>query len=312
MLLTGASGFVGKALVTRLQSEDVVLHACYRHLPDSLPSGIKAIEMPDLGMQQLWTSALTGIELVVHAAARVHVMQEMAVDPLAEFRKTNVEATLALAREAAAAGARRFVFLSSVKVHGESTPEGCPFREEDSPAPQDAYGQSKYEAERGLREIADQTGMEVVIIRPPLVYGPGVRANFRLLLRAVMSGVPLPLGAIQNRRSMVGLGNLVDFIVVCLRHPKAANQTFLVSDGKDLSTPELIRGLAAAVKKPARLLPVPVGLLRGLARVLGRYTTMQRLCDSLQVDTFKARTLLNWCPQYSVEHELQQTVAGMR
>jgi nucleoside-diphosphate-sugar epimerase len=245
---------------------------------------------------------LIGVDIVVHLAARVHVMRDSATDPLAEFRRVNVAGTERLALAAATAGVRRFVFLSSVKVNGEKGG----YNESDPPAPQDAYGISKHEAELGLRVIAAETGMEVVIIRPPLVYGPGVKANFHVLLWAVARGVPLPLGAIHNRRSLVALDNLVDIIVTCIDHPAAANQTFLVSDGEDLSTTELIRHLARAMGRPARLIPVPASVLMAGATLLGKREVAARLCGSLQVDITKARELLGWLPPITMDEGLRR------
>lgn len=252
-----------------------------------------------------WQHALAGVDAVVHLAARVHVMREAAADPLAEFRRVNVAASLKLAREAARAGVRRFVYLSSVKVNGESGT----FTEGDRPAPEDAYGISKHEAEVGLRQIADETGLEVVIIRPPLVYGPGVRANFRALMRAVARGIPLPLGAIDNRRSLVAVDNLADFTLTCIDHPAAAGELFLVSDGEDLSTTDLIRRMARAMGRPARLIPVPAPVLMAAAALVGKRDAARRLTESLQVDISKARQLLNWVPPISVDEGLRRAVA---
>jgi len=257
-----------------------------------------------------WGKVLFGITTVVHLAARVHVMHDTEADPLMAFRVVNVEGTLNLTRQAAAAGVKRFVFISSVKVNGELTQSGRAFTEADSPDPQDAYGLSKHEAEQGLRQLAVDTGMEVVIIRPPLVYGPGVKANFAALMRAVQRGWPLPLGAVPNQRSLVALSNLVDFIVTCIAHPQAANQTFLVSDGQDLSTTELVRGMARAAGVPARLLPVPVWALQAGATLLGKGGAVQRLCGNLQVDISKARQLLGWVPPISIDEGLRRVVAG--
>jgi len=257
-----------------------------------------------------WGSALRDVNVIVHLAARVHVMHDTATDPLTAFRTVNVGGTLNLARQAAAAGVKRFVFISSVKVNGESTPPGRAFTEADAPNPQDAYGQSKHEAEQGLRQLSADTGIEVVIIRPPLVYGPGVKANFAALMRAVQRGWPLPLGAVHNQRSLVALDNLVDFIVTCITHPQAANQTFLVSDGQDLSSTELVRGMAQAAGVPARLLPVPVWALQAGASLLGKGDAVQRLCRNLQVDTSKARSLLGWAPPVSVEEGLRRAMTS--
>ena len=255
-----------------------------------------------------WSSALQGVSDVVHCAARVHVMHDTVADPLYAFRTVNVDGTLNLARQAAAAGVKRFVFLSSVKVNGQSTPTGKAFTELDATNPQGAYGVSKHEAEQGLRQIAADTGMRLIVIRPPLVYGFGVKANFSALMRAVQRGWPLPLGAVHNQRSLVALDNLVDFIVTCISHPPAANQTFLVSDGQDLSTTELVRGMAQAAGVPARLLPVPVWALQAGATLLGKGDAMQRLCGNLQVDISKARSLLGWVPPVSVEEGLRRTM----
>jgi nucleoside-diphosphate-sugar epimerase len=236
-------------------------------------------------------------------------MHDTAADPVTAFRAVNVDGTVNLARQAAAAGVKRFVFISSVKANGESTQPGRAFTETDAPNPQDAYGQSKHEAEQGLRQLSADTGMEVVIIRPPLVYGPGVKANFAALMRVVQRGWPLPLGAVHNQRSLVALDNLVDFIITCITHPQAANQTFLVSDGQDLSTTELVRGMAQAAGVPARLLPVPVWALQAGASLLGKGDAVQRLCGNLQIDTSKARRLLDWVPPVSVEEGLRRAMA---
>jgi nucleoside-diphosphate-sugar epimerase len=235
-------------------------------------------------------------------------MHDTAADPVTAFRAVNVDGTLNLARQAAAAGVKRFVFISSVKVNGESTALGRAFTEADLANPQDAYGQSKHEGEQGLRQLSVDTGMEVVVIRPPLVYRPGVKANFAALMRAVQRGWPLPLGAVHNQRSFVALSNLVDFIVTCITHPQAANQTFLVSDGQDLSTTELVRGMAQVAGVPARLLPVPVWALQAGASLLGKGDVVQRLCGNLQVDISKARNLLGWVPPVSAEEGLRRAM----
>ncbi len=250
---------------------------------------------------------MAGVEVVIHAAARVHVMHDESSDPLAEFRKVNVDGTLNLARQAAEAGVGRFIFISSIKVNGEGTPVGVPYVADGQAAPADPYGISKMEAEQGLRALAAETGMEVVIIRPTLVYGPGVKANFLNMMRWLHKGVPLPFGAIYNQRSLVALDNLVDLIVTCIDHPTAANQTFLVSDGEDLSTTELLRRMGVALGKPARLLPVPSRLLEAGAAMLGKQALAQRLCGSLQVDISKTRELLNWSPPVSVDEALRKT-----
>ena len=305
-LVTGATGFVGYAVSTELAQRKHDVRRAARNLAGS-DGGY--FELGDIGPSTNWFGALEGVDAVVHLAARVHVMHDTEADPLTVFRAVNVEGTLNLARQAAAAGVRRFVFVSSIKVNGESTLPGQPFTADDKPAPLDAYSVSKMEAEQGLRQIAAQTGMAVVIIRPPLVYGPGVKANFAALMRAVQRGWPLPLGAVHNRRSLMALDNLVDFIVTCLSHPQAANQTFLMSDGQDLSTTELVRGMAQAVGVPARLLPVPVWALQAGASLLGKGDAVQRLCGNLQVDKSKARSLLGWVPPVSVEEGLRRAMA---
>jgi nucleoside-diphosphate-sugar epimerase len=236
-------------------------------------------------------------------------MHDTSENPLEAFREVNVRGTLNLAQQAAEAGVKRFIFISSIKVNGEFTGPGHPFTEADTPNPQDAYGVSKHEAEQGLCQIAAATGMEVVVIRPPLVYGPGVKANFASLMRAVKRGWPLPLGAIHNQRSLVALDNLVDFIITCITHPQAANQTFLISDGEDLSTTDLVRRMAQVAGVPARLVPVPVWALEGAGRILGKGDAVQRLCGSLQIDSSKARKILCWEPKISLQEGLRRAVA---
>lgn len=310
ILVTGATGFVGTALVARLAREGMETRACIRRDDASMPTGIHTVHVGDLTGDADWSPALAGIGVVVHAAARVHVMDDTATNPLAEFRRVNVQGTLNLARQAAAVGVRRFVFISSIKVNGEATTLGLPFSADDMPAPLDPYGVSKMEAEQGLRKMAAETGMEVVIIRPPLVYGPGVKANFQTMMRWLGRGVPLPLGAINNRRSMVALDNLVDLILTCIDHPAAANQTFLVSDGEDLSTTQLLQRLGRALGKPARLIPVPSMFLKIGAALLGKPAIAQRLCGSLQVDISKAQQLLGWTPPLFVDEGLKRAAEG--
>ena len=308
-LVTGASGFVGQALVARLAADPAAtVLAASRSGAAVLPAGVARVPAPALEAGADWGAALHGVDVVVHLAARVHVMQEQAADPLAEFRRVNVQGSLALGRQAVQAGVRRFVFVSSVKVHGEATVPGQALRADDPPQPEDAYGQSKREAEDGLRDLARGTGMELVIVRPPLVYGPGVRANFRALARAAGSGWPLPLGAVHNRRSFVALDNLVDLLVLCGTHPAAAGQAFLVSDGQDLSTTELLQGLARAQGRRARLWPVPVGLLQWAGRLSGRSAMLQRLCGNLQLDITKTRDVLGWVPPVGVDEALRRAM----
>jgi nucleoside-diphosphate-sugar epimerase len=311
ILVTGATGFVGTALVSRLAHEKTATRACVRRSGCAMPNGVQTMQCNDLMGDTDWSQALIGIGVVVHAAARVHVMDDLSSDPLAEFRRINVCGTLNLARQAVTAGVRRFVFISSIKVNGEATKKGFPFSAGDISAPLDAYGISKMEAEQGLRELVAKTAMELVIIRPPLVYGPGVKANFQTMMHWLVRGVPLPLGAIDNRRSLVALDNLVDLIMTCVDHPAAANQTFLVSDGEDLSTTQLLQRMGRALGKPARLFPVPVALLKIGVALLGRPSIAQRLCGSLQVDISKTQQLLGWNPPVSVDKGLERAVKGL-
>lgn len=310
LLITGANGFVGSLLCTEAAPHFFVKSAV--RSAQSLPANTEAVLIETIDNTTDWTTALRGVNVVVHLAARVHVMNDHSVDPLSEFRKVNVDGTLNLAKQAAQAGVQRFVFISSIKVNGESTELGQPFHADDEPQPMDAYGISKREAEDALRQLARDTGMEVVIIRPPLVYGAGVKANFRSMMRWLDKGVPLPLGAIHNQRSLVALANLVDLIITCITHPAAANQTFLVSDGEDLSTSDLLRRMANALGKPARLLPVPAWLLQVGATLLGKRAVAQRLCGSLQLDISKTCQLLNWTPPVSVTDALQKTANAYR
>ena len=309
VLVTGANGFVGRNLCALLASRGFSVHAAVRSSGGGQP-GAASIDIGTMDGQTNWREVLKEVKIVVHLAARVHVMSDDVSDPLAEYRTMNVQATTNLARQAAQAGVRRLVFVSSIKVHGESTPPGQAFRETDHPSPQDAYGLSKWEAEQSLRQIACETGLEVVIIRPPLVYGPQVKANFAVLMRAVQRGWPLPLGAINNARSLVALENLADFIVLCCTHPAAANQAFLISDGQDLSTAQLVRGLAAAANVPARLLKIPPWILELAGRLTGKSQTVQRLCSNLQVDISKARNRLGWVPVVSVTEGLRRAFQG--
>lgn len=308
-LVTGANGLVGHSLCTELTRRGHKVRAAVRSAGVE-PQGFERAIVGSIDGNTDWSAALGDVDVVVHLAARVHVMKDTAANPLAEFRRINVAGSLNLARQAAAAGVKRIVFVSSVKVHGEYTPPGHAFSEADLPSPQDSYGVSKHEAELGLRQIALDTGIEVVIVRPPLVYGPGVKANFAALMRAVQRGWPLPLGAVHNQRSLVALDNLVDFIVTCATHPQAANETFMVSDGHDLSTTELVRGLARASGVPARLVPLPIWFLKVGATLVGKRDNAQRLFGDLRVDISKARSLLDWRPPVSVDEGLRRAVAG--
>lgn len=305
ILVTGATGFVGGRLIKRLAAEpEFAVQGAVRKTPESDHSGL--VPVGEINGDTDWSAALADQQVVIHTAARAHIMKDEVADPLAEYRKVNVEGTLKLARQAAEAGVRRFIFISSIKVNGEQTPLDHPFTADDIPAPQDVYGVSKLEAEQGLTQLASKTGMEVVIIRSPLVYGSGVKGNFASMIRLVTKGVPLPLGSIHNKRSLVALDNVVDLIITCTDHPDAANQVFLVGDREDLSTSELLRRVGAALGRPARLLPVPAVLLQLGATVLGKKAMAQRLLGSLQVDISKTRDLLGWKPPISVEEGLRR------
>ncbi|NVN64515.1 SDR family oxidoreductase [Pseudomonas putida] len=307
VFLTGASGFVGSAVLQRLLADGMPIVATIRRNSTSLPPAVEALPFDSFEEACQWGEALLGCDTVIHCAARVHVMNDTEADPLAAFRKINVQGTMSLARQAVAAGVKRFVYISSIKVNGEETALGQPYTAHDRPQPQDPYGISKMEAEAELWALAKASGLEVVIIRPVLVYGPGVKANFQAMMRLLSKGVPLPFGAIDNRRSLVALDNLVDLIAICIDHPAAANQVFLVSDGEDLSTTALLRRMAQALGAPARLLPVPGWLLSGGANLLGRTALSKRLCGSLQVDIEKTRKVLGWQPPVSVDAALRAT-----
>ena len=310
ILVTGANGFVGKSLCPALISQGEAVRAVVR-VADARADDFEQVTVGSIDGATDWSAALRDIDVVIHLAARVHVMNDSAIDSLAEFRKVNVAGTLNLAKQAAKAGVKRFIFISSVKVNGEQTVKNKPFTESATANPQDAYGVSKHEAEQGLKRIAEETGMEVVIIRPPLVYGAGVKANFASMMRVAKRGIPLPFGAIHNKRSFVYVGNLVSLILRCVDYPAAANQTFLVSDGQDISTTELLRGCAEALGMKARLLPVPQKLVEVCATIIGKRDVAQRLCGNLQVDISKARNLLNWTPPISVADGLKATASGL-
>jgi len=313
ILVTGSTGFIGSAVIKRLlKDKKNTVCAAVRCAEKTLPTAVKVVQTGNLQADINWQNAVSGIDVVIHTAARVHMMHDSISNPLEEFRRVNVEGTLNLARQAAAGGAKRFIFISSIKVNGDGTLKGKPYRADDPPAPADPYGISKMEAELGLKKVASETDMKVVIIRPVLVYGPGVKANFLKMMRWLNKGIPLPLGAIHNKRSLVGLDNLVDLIVTCIDHPAAANQIFLAGDGEDLSTTELLQRMAKALGKPARLSPVPAKLLEWGATLLGKRAIAQRLCGSLQVDISKARTLLGWTPPISVDEGLKKTAKWFR
>ena len=304
-MVTGADGFVGSKLCGYLQKNNVLLRRAVRKKKEWHEKDVVAVG--DIDGRVRWELALSSVTAVVHLAARVHVMRENATHPSLEFRRVNVDATLNLARQAAKAGVQRFIYLSSIKVHGEET-SGQPFSFDDIPAPKDPYAVSKLEAEQGLKKIADETGLEVVVIRPPLVYGKGVGGNFHRLLLAVKRGVPLPFGAVKNKRSLVYVENLCDLIRECLANKNAAGKILLVSDGQDVSTPQLLGLLARIGESRLRLLNVPVWLLLFAAMVIGRAVDMQRLLSDLQVDSSKTRELLKWQPPFSLEQGISRTL----
>lgn len=306
VLLTGSTGFVGSALLSELKKlPDFRVVSAVRTTVS--PSSDDVVLVGNIDGTTDYSTALHGINVVVHAAARAHIMRDEVADPLAEFRKVNVEGTLNLAKQAVAAGVKRFIFISSIGVHGLNSSR--PFKETDSEAPHDAYAISKYEAEQGLRKLANETGLEVVIIRPPLVYGGGAPGNFRSLINLASKPVPLPFGSVNNHRSMVYVGNLVSFIIRCIQHPAAANQTFLVSDGEDVSLRELVTYIRLCLGRSPRLLPVPVWLFKLAGAVTGKQGVVDRLVGDLQVDSSKASTLLEWAPPFTVSQGIEATVA---
>lgn len=306
VLLTGSTGFVGSALLAELKKlPDFRVVSAVRSAVVSVSDDVVVVGNID-GTTD-YSSALNGVDVMVHAAARAHIMRDEVSDPLAEYRKVNVEGTLNLAKQAVAADVKRFIFISSIGVHGLNSSR--PFKETDIEAPHDAYAISKCEAEQGLRKLATETGLEVVIIRPPLVYGGAAPGNFRSLINLANKSVPLPFGAVNNHRSMVYVGNLVSFIIHCIQHPMAANQTFLVSDGEDVSLRNLVTYIRLCFGRSPRLLPVPVGLFKLAGALTGKRGVVDRLVGDLQVDSSKARSLLGWAPPYTVEQGIAATVA---
>lgn len=308
ILVSGASGFIGKALCAELARQGYTVRAAVRSAAQQVDQ-VENVSVGDINGDTDWTKALSDMSVVVHLAARAHITKECLVDSMEGFRKINVDGAWNLARQAHEAGVRRFVFISSIKVNGDATELGKPYTPADKPAPAGPYGISKFEAEEALRLLADETGMEVVIIRPPLVYGPGVKANFHSLMHWLHRGVPLPLAGVCNKRSFVSLDNLVDLIITCIDHPAAANQTFLAGDGEDMSTTELLQRMGAVLGRPAKLFYLPAWLLRIGALLLGRAEMLQRLCGSLQADISKANELLGWHPPVRVDDALRKTAA---
>ena len=314
VLVTGATGLVGRATCTRFARGGYQVRRALRRTEnrlDTVSGTIQDVVVGDIDAATDWREALRGVDTVVHLAARVHVMDEQAADPLAAFRLLNVQATEHLARLAAEQAVRRFIFVSSIKVNGEAT-SGAPFTEADQPNPQDAYAVSKWEAEQALWQVARENGLEVVVIRPPLIYGPGVQGNFRRLLKLVSAGIPLPLANLPNQRSLLGVENLADLLFVCSQHPAAANKTFLAADGADLSTTELLQKIAVAMQKRARLFSMPLFLLKLLGGLCGKTAELDRLLGSLRIDSRQVCRTLDWQPPFSVEAGLQRTLDGFQ
>lgn len=301
ILLTGGTGFVGRPLLEALVTAGYpVVNVTRQSAAIALP-GVQSCVIPTLSGDNNWSASLKGVEVIIHSAGRAHIMNETHSNPLQAFREVNVDATLNLARQAAQAGVKRFIFVSSVKVNGEETERNRAFKPSDVPAPLDDYGVSKLEAEQALMALAKQTAMNVVIIRPVLVYGPGVKANFEKMLATVDKGLPLPFRTINNRRSLVFIDNLIDLIRVCIHHPEAANRVFLVSDGEDLSIGQILEKLAVAMNKKSRIFSFPQPLLGLVASMVGKKAFFQRLCGSLQVDIADTRALLGWTPPVSID-----------
>ncbi len=304
VLVTGATGFIGKALVQTLVAQQFNVVAGVRQIDESQSD--TQIELGDLCAATDFSAVLQDIDVVIHLAARAHIMHNRASDPLAAFRKVNTAGTLNLAIQAAEAGVKRFIFISSIKVNGELTTSNTAFQVELIAPPVDPYALSKYEAEQGLMSLTHSTSMQVVIIRPPLVYGPGVKANFAKMINWLATGIPLPFGAIHNKRSLIALDNLLSFIMLCITHPKATNEVFLIADGEDVSTTQLLQKTAHALHKKSVLVPVPVSWMRIVAALCGKQEVANRLFTSLQVDSSKATALLGWEPVISMDKQLQK------
>ena len=310
-LVTGANGFVGRTLCAEMLRRGWQVRGALRS-SEQLPDGAEVVAVGNIDGDTGWMNVLRGVDVVVHLAARVHVMKDAAADPLAEFLRVNLHGTKNLAMQAARSGVMRFVYVSSIKVNGERTTETQPYSESDAPDPQDPYGVSKWQAEQALQRIARETGLEIVIVRPPLVYGPGVKGNFARLLAAIDKGMPLPLAGAHNLRSLVYVGNLVDALIACATRPAAAGQTYLVSDGDDVSTAKLVERIAQALGRSSWSFYFPPGLLRVAAAVLGRSEQVDRLFGSLRVSDEKICSELAWVPPYSMEQGLRATADWYR
>ena len=309
VLVTGASGFVGRAVCERALNLGMDVKGSHRSLSSRslVPADIEKIQIPSITADTDWSSALVRVDVVIHLAGRVHVTSDGVRDPLTTYREVNTAGTERLARMAVAAGVRRFVYVSSIKVNGEQT-FGLPFTEVDFPRPQDPYAISKWEAEQALHRVEAETELEIVILRPPLVYGRNVGANFLRLLRLVQKVIPLPLASVSNRRSLIYVKNLADAILIVATHPKMAGRTFLVSDGEDVSTPELIQCIANAMNLQARMFPFPPSWLNAVGSLVGRSAEADRLLSSLQIDSTKIRSESGWMPPYTMVQGLKETV----
>lgn len=305
ILVTGPDGFVGSILCCELITRGYSVRGA-QWITAPLPDGCESVVVGDIGTNTDWSDALKDVDAIVHLAARVHMMHDQAVDPLLEFRRVNVEGTKSLAEAAAKAGIRRFILMSSIKVNGESS--DVPFTESDQPKPLDAYGVSKWEAECIVRDIGQASGFDFTILRAPLIYGPGVKGNFLSLLKLARSSLPLPFGGVHNQRSLLYVGNLIDFILQCMEHPNAANELFLISDGTDLSTSDLLREIRKAMQKSSRLFSVSPSILYMLGRIVNKAAIMERLCGSLRVDSSKARKRLAWEPPFTISEGLRETL----
>jgi len=310
ILLTGSSGFVGRAILRDAQKSGLNIRPVFRSMDDVCVHS-NSVLVPDLDATTDWALALKDVKVVIHVAAIPYAERKETLELLNWYRKINVEGTVNLARQASAQGVKRFIFISSVKVNGESTLIGSPFTAEGEIHPRGAYALTKAEAELKLKQITNETGMELTVIRPPMIYGPGVKGNMSLLVNSVRRGLPLPFGKVnKNRRSMVSIYNLVDLILVCINHPKAANQTFLISDGEDLSTSELLKKIANALGRPIHLFSFPVALLSLIAKLIGKSKSSERLLGSLQVDIHITCELLNWSPSLSMDEALRRSFGG--
>ena len=312
LLITGGTGFIGKALIAKLKLSKYSINISTRKNNLIFPKEKKTLvfNTGEINHKTDWFDALTGVDCIVHCAGRAHMTEELKKDSIDIYRNVNVKGTINLAQQAATCGVKRFIFLSSIKVNGEKTFSSTSYKFDDSPNPEDVYGISKWEAEKGLWEVSKTTGLEVIIIRPTLVYGYGVKGNLARLIKLIRSGIPLPLGLVQNQRSMIGMDNLINLLIRCIDHPKASGKTFLASDGEDLSTPELIKFIASSMGKKANLFPLPIFMLKFLGSIFGKSEEINRLVGSLKIDDSYTKEILDWTPSVSVEEGIRRMVQG--